>query len=142
MVKYVICNHKKQVRFLLLPFVKIKCSLKAILVNMNYIFVNKNKRNKDKHICINYSKNFFDFFVITNLNKIKNLDIEKKLIYLILINNQNLLKNKYNYLSTHKDISFLSGRTKSVITKYGIARTDFKKLMIYHQIPNLKKSSW
>ena len=109
---------------------------------MNYIFVNKNKRNKDKHICINYSKNFFDFFVITNLNKIKNLSIEKKLIYLILINNQMLLKNKYNYLTTHKDISFLSGRTKAIITKYGIARTDFKKLMIYHQIPNLKKSSW
>ena len=52
---------------------------------MNYIFVNKNKRNKDKKICYNYSKNFFDFFVIKNINKIRNLDIEKKLIYLILI---------------------------------------------------------
>lgn len=109
---------------------------------MNYIFVNKNKRNKDKQICSNFSKNFFDFFIITNLNKVKNITFEKKLIYLILINNQIILKNKYNYLSIHKDISFLSGRTKAIITKYGIARTDFKKLMIHHQIPNLKKSSW
>lgn len=109
---------------------------------MNYIFVNKNKRNKDKQICSNFSKNFFDFFIITNLNKVKNITFEKKLIYLILINNQTILNNKYNYLSIHKDISFLSGRTKAIITKYGIARTDFKKLMIHHQIPNLKKSSW
>ena len=50
--------------------------------------------------------------------------------------------NKYNYRSYHKDISFLSGRTKAIITKYGIARTDFKKLMKLQQIPNLQKSSW
>ena len=109
---------------------------------MNYLFVNKNKRNKDKQICYNYSKNFFDFFVIKNLNNIKTYNIEKKLIYLILINYQDLLKNKYNYKTLHKDISFLSGRTKAIITKYGIARTDFKKLMIYHKIPNIKKASW
>lgn len=109
---------------------------------MNYIFVNKNKRNKDKHICFNYSKNFFDFFIISNLKKIKNISLEKKLIYLILVNNANILQNKYNYKTIHKDISFLSGRTKSIISKYGIARTDFKKLMILHQIPNIQKSSW
>ena len=109
---------------------------------MNYIFVNKNKRNKDKKICYNYSKNFFDFFVIKNINKIRNLDIDKKLIYLIFINYNKLLTNKYNFKTYHKDISFLSGRTRSIITKYGIARTDFKKLMIHHQIPNIEKSSW
>ena len=49
---------------------------------------------------------------------------------------------KYNFKTYHKDISFLSGRTRSIITKYGIARTDFKKLMIHHQIPNIEKSSW
>ena len=59
-----------------------------------------------------------------------------------MIKNSDLLQNKYNYKRYHKDISFLSGRTKAIITKYGIARTDFKRLMIYHQIPNLKKSSW
>lgn len=109
---------------------------------MIYNFVNKNKRNKDKQICKIYSKNFLDFFIIKNIFNIKNILIERKLIYLILINNKNLLQNKYNYKSYHKDISFLSGRTKAMITKYGIARTDFKKLMITHQIPNLKKSSW
>lgn len=109
---------------------------------MNYIFVNKNKRNKDKLICYNFSKNFFDIFVINNLNKVKNYTIEKKLIYLILISNRNLFSKKQNFQSVHKDISFLSGRTRSIITKYGIARTDFKKLMIYHQIPNLKKINW
>ena len=50
--------------------------------------------------------------------------------------------NKYNYRTYHKNISFLSGRTKAIITKYGISRTDFKKLMSLHQIPNLTKSSW
>lgn len=109
---------------------------------MNYIFVNKNKRNKDKKICHYFSKNFFNFLVITNLTKVKNITIENNLIYLILLKNNTFLQNKYNYKSIHKDISFLSGRTKGIITKYGIARTDFKKLMIYHQIPNLIKSSW
>ena len=56
--------------------------------------------------------------------------------------NRNQHYHKYNYKSYHKDISFLSGRTKAIITKYGIARTDFKKLMKLHQIPNLQKSSW
>ena len=91
---------------------------------MNYTFTNKNKRNKDKLLCKNFSKYYFDFLVINNIFQIKNI------------------KNKYNYKTYHKDISFLSGRTKAIITKYGIARTDFKRLMIYHQIPNLKKSSW
>ena len=109
---------------------------------MNYIFVNKNKRNKDKKICYNYSKNFFDFFVIKNINKIRNLDIVIKLIYLIFINYNKLLTNKYNFKKYHKDISFLSSLTRSIITKYCIARTDFKKLMIHHQIPNIEKSSW
>ena len=59
-----------------------------------------------------------------------------------LINYDKLLINKYNFKTYHKDISFLSGRTRSIITKYGIARTDFKKLMIHHQIPNIEKSSW
>lgn len=109
---------------------------------MNYTFTNKNKRNKDKLLCINFSKYYFDFFVITNIFQIKNIKVEKKLIFLILMNYHNILQNKYNYKTYHKDISFLSGRTKAIITKYGIARTDFKRLMIYHQIPNLKKSSW
>lgn len=109
---------------------------------MNHLFVNKNKRNKDKQICTNYSKNFLKLFIIHNLFNIKNIVIEKKLIYLILLNNYNILNNRYNYKTYHKDISFLSGRTRAIFTKYGIARTDFKKLMIYHRIPNVKKSSW
>lgn len=109
---------------------------------MNYLFVNKNKRNFDKYICKNFAKNYFEFYVINNLFHVKNILIEKKLIYLILNNFSQLLKTKYNYKTYHKDISFLSGRTKAIITTYGIARTDFKKLMIYHQIPNLQKSSW
>ena len=109
---------------------------------MNYPFSNKNKRNHDKIVCLNYAKHYFEFSVITNLFLVKNLNIEKKLIYLILMNYHTLLKSKYNYKSYHKDISFLSGRTKAIITNYGIARTDFKKLMISHQIPNLQKSSW
>lgn len=109
---------------------------------MYYLYANKNKRNKDKHICLNYSKNYFNFFIISNLKKIKHLSLEKKLIYLILIQNNLILQNKYNYKTIHKDISFLSGRTKFIISKYGLARTDFKKLMINHQIPNIQKSSW
>lgn len=109
---------------------------------MNYSFANKNKRNYDKFLCLNYAKHYFEFSVITNLFLVKNLNIEKKLIYLVLIKNHTLLKTKYNYKSYHKDISFLSGRTKTIITTYGIARTDFKKLMICHQIPNLQKASW
>lgn len=109
---------------------------------MNCLFNNKNKRNKDKNICKNYSKNYLKFCIIYNLFNVKNINIEKKLIYLILLKNNEFLKYKYNYKTYHKDISFLSGRTKSIFTKYGIARTDFKKLMIYHQIPNIKKSSW
>lgn len=109
---------------------------------MNFLFVNKNKRNRDKKICQNYSKNYLKLLIIRNLFNVKNIKIEKKLIYLILIQNQNILKNRYNYKVYHKDISFLSGRTRSIFTKYGISRTDFKRLMIYHQIPNLKKASW
>lgn len=109
---------------------------------MNYSFTNKNKRNKYKQFCENYSKFYFNFLIINNLFKIKNIILEKKIIYLILIKNSDLLQNKYNYKSYYKDISFLSGRTKAIFTKYGIARTDFKRLMIYYQIPNLKKSSW
>ena len=109
---------------------------------MNYTFTNKNKRNKDKLLCKNFSKYYFDFLVINNIFQIKNIKIEKKIIFLILVNYHNILQNKYNYKTYHTDISFLSGRTKAIITKYGIARTDFKRLMIYHQIPNLKKSSW
>lgn len=109
---------------------------------MNYIFVNKNKRNKDNKICKNYSKNFIKFFVIKNIFLVQNLEIDKKLIYLILFNNKNFINNKYNFKTYHKDISFLSGRTRSVITKYGLARTDFKKLMLLNQFPNIRKSSW
>lgn len=139
-----ICIHKKQVRFLLFPFVKIKGSkyFSKVSKKMNYIFVNKNKRNKDKLICHTFSKNYFDFLVISNIFHCKNIKIESNLLYLIRVNYKNLLLNKYNYKSYHKDISFLSGRTKAIITKYGIARTDFKKLMKLHQIPNLQKSSW
>ena len=98
--------------------------------------------NKDKLICPTFSKNYFDFLVITNIFKCKNINLETDLLYLIRLNYKVMLLNKYNYKSYHKDISFLSGHTKAIITKYGIARTDFKKLMIHHQIPNLKKSSW
>ena len=62
--------------------------------------------------------------------------------YNLIFEDSKLLTNKYNFKTYHKDISFLSGRTRSIITKYGIARTDFKKLMIHHQIPNIEKSSW
>ena len=146
MVKYMICIHKKQVRFLLFPFVKIKSSVYFSKVNlkskMNYIFVNKNKRNKDKLICQTFSNNYFDFLVITNIFKCKNIKLETDLLYLIRLNYKLMLLNKYNYKSYHKDISFLSGRTKAIITKYGLARTDFKKLMTYHHIPGICKSSW
>lgn len=110
---------------------------------MNYFFVNKNKRNKDIKICKQFTKNYFEFSVITILFQIKNRVIERQLLYLILVNyTQTLLSNKYNYKTFHKDISFLSGRTKAIITKYGISRTDFKKLMNFNPIPNLTKSSW
>lgn len=110
---------------------------------MNYFFVNKNKRNKDIKICKQFAKNYFEFSVITTLFQVKNRVIERQLLYLILLNyTQTLLINKSNYKTYHKDISFLSGRTKSIITKYGISRTDFKKLMNFNQIPNLTKSSW
>lgn len=109
---------------------------------MNYIFVNKNKRNTYKKFCKYYTEHYFEFFVITKLLKVTTFNIESRLLYLILLTNNDLLINKYNFITHHKNISFLSGRTKAVITKYGISRTDFKKLMTLHQIPNLKKSSW
>lgn len=110
---------------------------------MNYLFVNKNKRNRDIKICKHFAKNYFEFSIITTLFRIKNRTIERKLLYLILVNyTQTLLINKYNYKTFHKDISFLSGRTKAIMTKYGIARTDLKKLMNLNFIPNLTKSSW
>ena len=34
---------------------------------MNYTFTNKNKRNKDKLLCKNFSKYYFDFLVINNI---------------------------------------------------------------------------
>ena len=40
---------------------------------MNYSFTNKNKRNKYKQFCENYSKFYFNFLIINNLFKIKNL---------------------------------------------------------------------
>lgn len=109
---------------------------------MNYIFVNKNKRNTYKILCKYFKTNYFDFFVVNNLFNAKTFQIEQRLLYLILVMNQDLLLNKYNYRTYHKNISFLSGRTRAIITKYGISRTDFKKLMSLHQIPNLTKSSW
>ena len=51
---------------------------------MNYSFTNKNKRNKYKQFCENYSKFYFNFLIINNLFKIKNIILEKKIIYLIL----------------------------------------------------------
>lgn len=111
---------------------------------MNYFFVNKNKRIKDKSHCQYLAKNYFETFVIKNLFKIKNRSLESKFLYLsynqAYINN--LFSINYNFRTQHKDISFLSGRTKFIITKYGIARTDFKKLMYYNLIPNVQKSSW
>lgn len=68
------------------------------------------------------------FFVVNNLFNAKTFQIEQRLLYLILVMNQDLLLNKYNYRTYHKNISFLSGRTKAIITKYGISRTDFKKI--------------
>lgn len=111
---------------------------------MNYFFVNKNKRTKDKHNCMYFAKNYFDNFVINNIFQIKNSRIEQKLLYLSLNYQYNnyLFNTKWNFKTYHKDISFLSGRTKSVLTKYGIARTDFKKLMNHNIIPNIQKSSW
>lgn len=109
---------------------------------MNYFFVNKNKRNTYKQFCKYYANHYFEFFVITKIFKATRFNIESHLMYLIFTLNNDLLLNKYNYTTYHKNISFLSGRTKSIITKYGISRTDFKKLMIFHKIPNLTKSSW
>ena len=37
---------------------------------MNYFFVNKNKRTKDKSHCQYLAKNYFETFVIKNLFKI------------------------------------------------------------------------
>ena len=45
---------------------------------MNYSFTNKNKRNKYKKFCENYSKFYFNFLIINNLFKIKNIILEKK----------------------------------------------------------------
>ena len=59
---------------------------------MNYSFTNKNKRNKYKKFCENYSKFYFNFLIINNLFKIKNIILEKKIIYLILIKNSDLLQ--------------------------------------------------
>ena len=70
---------------------------------MNYSFTNKNKRNKYKQFCENYSKFYFNFLIINNLFKIKNIILEKKIIYLILIKNSDLLQNKYNYKSYYKE---------------------------------------
>lgn len=109
---------------------------------MNYFFVNKNKRTKDKHNCQNFAKNYFENFVIKNLFKVKNQQFECKLLYLSFQQYNSLFNLKYNFRTYHKDISFLSGRTKFIFTKYGIARTDFKKLMNYNLIPNVQKSSW
>ena len=60
---------------------------------MNYTFTNKNKRNKDKLLCKNFSKYYFDFLVINNIFHIINLKIEKKIIFLILVNYHNILQN-------------------------------------------------
>lgn len=110
---------------------------------MNYFFVNKNKRTKDRVHCQILAKNYFEIFVVSNLFKIKNINIEHKILYLSLNNlSNNILMNQFIFKTQHKDISFLSGRTKSILTKYGIARTDFKKLMNYNLIPNVQKSSW
>ena len=64
---------------------------------MNYIFVNKNKRNTYKILCKYFKTNYFDFFVVNNLFNAKTFQIEQRLLYLILVMNQDLLLNKYNY---------------------------------------------
>jgi ribosomal protein S14 len=106
------------------------------------LFNNSNKRNICRKVINNiYVFNYLKFFLIINILNIQNIQIEPKILYLILKNNYNLFF-KYNFKSYYHDISFLSGRTKSLICNYGLARTDFKRLMTLHQIPNLKKASW
>ena len=111
---------------------------------MNYFFVNKNKRTKDKSHCQYLAKIILKLLLLKIYLKLKNRSLESKFLYLsynqAYINN--LFSINYNFRTQHKDISFLSGRTKFIITKYGIARTDFKKLMYYNLIPNVQKSSW
>ena len=55
---------------------------------MNYIFVNKNKRNTYKILCKYFKTNYFDFFVVNNLFNAKTFQIEQRLLYLILVMNQ------------------------------------------------------
>lgn len=93
---------------------------------MNYIFVNKNKRNTYKILCKYFKQIILIFLLLIIFFNAKTFQIEQRLLYLILVMNQDLLLNKYNYRTYHKNISFLSGRTKAIITKYGISRTDFK----------------
>ena len=96
---------------------------------MNYSFTNKNKRNKYKKFCENYSKFYFNFLIINNLFKIKNIMLEKKIIYLILIKNSDLLQNKYNYKSYYKDINLLkSVRAMPYFVKIALVLPD-KKLI-------------
>ena len=42
---------------------------------MNFLFVNKNKRNRDKRICQNYSRNYLKLLIIHNLFNVKNIMI-------------------------------------------------------------------
>lgn len=82
---------------------------------------------------------YFQCYVINNLMKSLKYNIEKKIlffVYLLYIKNNNIKKIHYN------NYGFLSGRSKFIITKYGISRIEFKKLMLHNNIPGITKSSW
>lgn len=103
--------------------------------NRKKIIQDINKRHLIKNIDI-----YFKNFIINNLMRSLKYNIEKKIlfyIYLLYIKNNNL-KKKIHY----NNYGFLSGRSKFIITKYGISRIEFKKLILYNNIPGITKSSW
>ena len=88
---------------------------------MNYTFTNKNKRNKDKLLCKNFSKYYFDFLVINNIFQIKNIKIEKKIIFLILVNYHNILLSSFfnnnKFKSSYISSSLLASNIFSYLFK-------------------------
>jgi len=101
-----------------------------------YNKINRNNKIKDNKNRKLFLKNYINIYIIKNILISLKYNIEDKIIFYVYIKNKfNINNYKYYHFTYFKDFDMISGKSKSIITKYGLSRIEFRKLILFNKIP-------